>query len=69
MGSPQGGADCWGCEAPAEVGSLGVSCQATGPVFQKPAGVGEGGGPWTPPGASVPGGQREAGCFDARGAP
>ena len=66
VGSPQGGADCWGCEAPAEVGSVGASCQARGPVFQKPAGVG-----WAVDSSRglCPGGQREAGCFDARGAP
>lgn len=42
VGSPQGGADCWGCKALAEVGSVGASCQARGPAFQKTAGVGGG---------------------------
>lgn len=66
VGSPQGGADCRGCEAPAEVGSVGGLLLGQGTCVPEACG---GGGPWTPPGASVPGGQREAGCFDARGPP
>ncbi|XP_061000799.1 integrin beta-4 isoform X3 [Dama dama] len=62
VGSPQGGADCRGCEAPAEVGSVGGLLLGQGTCVPESCG-----GPWTPPGASVPGGQREAGCFDARG--